>query len=135
MLCFSADRTQVLICHEQVGAHRLVKFPGGGLEWGEGILDCLHREAREELGLPIRVLGHFYTTEFFQPSVFRPNHQVISVYYRVCLADPSHETQLTSPEPDLRLEWRPVSQLRADDFTLPIDRAVADMLIQVQHPR
>ncbi len=30
------------------------QFPGGGLEFGEEIQDCLHREIREELGINIR---------------------------------------------------------------------------------
>lgn len=36
-----------------------MKFPGGGLEYGEGVLECLHREFDEELNVKIDVIEHF----------------------------------------------------------------------------
>jgi len=44
----------------------MTKFPGGGLQFGEGTIDCIKREFREELGCEIGVLKHFYTTDYFQ---------------------------------------------------------------------
>jgi len=37
--------------------HEVWQFPGGGLEAHETVLDCLHREVREEVGLKIRVIS------------------------------------------------------------------------------
>jgi ADP-ribose pyrophosphatase YjhB (NUDIX family) len=74
---------QILVVHEQINDFKFTKFPGGGLEYGEGLLDCLIREFDEETGLDIDVIEHFYTTDFFQSSAFKPNDQLISVYYKV----------------------------------------------------
>ncbi len=33
------------------------QFPGGGLEFGEDIEECLFREMKEEIGVDVRILG------------------------------------------------------------------------------
>src|SRR5581483_3511227 len=76
------QENKILVNEELIRGNKIVKFPGGGLHWGEGIKDCLIREWNEELSLNIEVLGHFYTTDFFQPSAF-DDSQVISIYYLV----------------------------------------------------
>jgi 8-oxo-dGTP diphosphatase len=70
---------KVLINEELIRGQKVIKFPGGGLDWGEGTIACLKREWREELAIDINVTGHFYTTDFFQDSAF-DNSQVISIY-------------------------------------------------------
>src|SRR5690606_27435669 len=76
------EQQAVLLSRELINGHTITKFPGGGLEWGEGTLDGLAREWKEELGIPISIVSHYYTTDFFQPSAY-DNSQVISIYYRV----------------------------------------------------
>jgi len=71
----------LLLSDEVLQGDHATKFPGGGLEYGEGLIECILREALEELGQEVEVLNHFYTTDFCQPSVFRPEDQMISVYY------------------------------------------------------
>ena len=66
-----------------ISEKRMTKFTGGGLQWGKGTIDCLKRECREELGCEIKIAKHFYTTDFFQPSAFHADHQLISIYYIV----------------------------------------------------
>src|ERR1700757_2552112 len=73
---------QVLISDEQEYGMQFSKFPGGGLEYGEGLIDGLKREFVEECNVEIEVIGHFYTTDFFVKSAFNDT-QVISVYYKV----------------------------------------------------
>lgn len=114
----------LLVNEELIRGRKVIKFPGGGLEWGEGIADCLKREWKEELGLDIEVLGHFYTTDFFQPSAF-DDSQVISIYYRVTGEVP---LAITNHVPGERTYWLPLPQVAAHTFTLPIDKIVGGML-------
>ena len=74
---------EVLVSDEFIRGNKYTKFPGGGLEFGEGTRDCLKREFMEEMNLEVRVTEHLYTTDFFQMSAFNPEDQIISIYYRV----------------------------------------------------
>jgi ADP-ribose pyrophosphatase YjhB (NUDIX family) len=74
---------EVLVSDELIRGGYYTKFPGGGLEFGEGTRDCLKREFKEEMDLDIAVGDHLYTTDFFQMSAFNPDHQIISIYYWV----------------------------------------------------
>ena len=73
----------VLVSDEFIRGNQYTKFPGGGLEFGEGTRDCLKREFLEEMQLKVHITDHIYTTDFFQMSAFNPEHQIISIYYRV----------------------------------------------------
>ena len=119
---------QLLINEEIIRGRSVTKFPGGGLDLGEGTRECLAREWKEELGLDINVLDHFYTTDFYQPSAF-DNSQVISIYYRVS-ADkvPLEIVNLVEQE---RTFWIPLADLRRDTFSLPIDQVVGEMLCRL----
>jgi 8-oxo-dGTP diphosphatase len=77
------EHKQVLVSDELIRGKYYTKFPGGGLEFGEGTRDCLRREFLEEMNLAIEVGEHLYTTDFFQLSAFNPDHQIISIYYQV----------------------------------------------------
>jgi len=89
------NNQKILVSEEWIMGKKYIKFPGGGLEYGEGTLDCLHREFKEELNTEIEILKHIYTTDYFQPSAFKQNDQIISVYYQVNL---QNENLLTIPE-------------------------------------
>ncbi|RBQ03312.1 NUDIX domain-containing protein [Pedobacter miscanthi] len=73
---------EVLVSDEEEYGFRFSKFPGGGLELGEGLIDGLKREFMEECEADVEVLSHFYTTDFYEKSAFNDS-QVISVYYVV----------------------------------------------------
>ncbi len=114
----------VLVTEEKIRDLTVVKFPGGGLEMGEGLRDCLVREWKEELGLDITVGGHFYTTDFYQPSAFDAS-QVISVYYRVDAPPGAAFGNLVEGE---RSFWMPLDEVSGEAFTLPIDKVVGAMI-------
>src|ERR1700744_6854 len=76
------DRGEVLVSDEQEYGMRFTKFPGGGLEYGEGLTEGLKREFIEECNAEIVIVSHFYTTDFFVKSAFNDT-QVISIYYLV----------------------------------------------------
>lgn len=126
----------VLIAHEKMGDFAFTKFPGGGLEFGEGLLDGLIREFKEEANLSVTIKAHFYTTDFFQQSAFKPQDQLIAVYY---LVETNNLSGLVLNEQflntgnrteQLRLEWKKINELTDDLFTFPIDKLVAEKIKQ-----
>ncbi len=116
---------QVLVNDETIRGMRVIKFPGGGLEWGEGPRECLVREFKEELNLDIEVAEHFYTTDVFVQSAW-DDSQVISLYYTVRAERPESLANLF-PEEE-RSFWMPLADVHEDRFTLPLDKVVARML-------
>lgn len=119
------ENNHVLIADELIKGHKISKFPGGGLEFGEGTIDCIKREFLEETNNKIEVVEHFYTTDFFQASAFHPNHQVISIYY---IVKPVGEFIIKKSEEIVEFKWIDLKTISADDFTLPIDKVVITML-------
>ncbi len=141
ILLFDESRTSVLLSDEIVEGEYYTKFPGGGLEYGEGILDCLHREAREELGQGVEVLGQYYTTETFQASRFKPEDQIICVYYQCWLPKNDQGRRLPTfrvskqkydfvekREREESFRWLAIETLREEDLSLPLDKLVARRL-------
>ncbi len=129
------DNDRILISDEMHNGNRITKFPGGGLQFGEGIIDCLKREFIEELNLEIEIITHFYTVDFFQPSAFDPTQQVISIYYKVKCKNPDQIKVTTKKfdfpnddDGDQSFRWIAQSELFESEFTLPIDKQVGKML-------
>ncbi|HOZ78912.1 MAG TPA: NUDIX hydrolase [Ferruginibacter sp.] len=75
------EQKQVLVSDEYIRGNYFTKFPGGGLEVGEGTKDCLAREFMEEMNLSVTVGDHIYTTDIYQQSAFNAAHQILSIYY------------------------------------------------------
>ncbi|OWK97184.1 NUDIX hydrolase [Kaistella haifensis DSM 19056] len=116
---------KVLVLHEEYAGEQLMKLPGGGLEFGEGLKDCLHREFEEELNVKINVLGHLYTQEEFLISRFRNNEQLLTVYYLVEIID---ENEFLIMDPCIeKTEWIPIDT-DENPFPLPIDKIVFEKL-------
>lgn len=130
------DKQQVLVSDEIIQGQRFTKFPGGGLHFGEGVLDCIKREFMEEAEIDIEVREHIYTTDFFQPSKFDDESQVISIYYLV-KSDRWKEIKVTDQPFDTsnsyninqNFRWISIKQLKQEPhLTLPIDRKVVGIL-------
>ena len=125
---------RLLVSDEQIAGRDITKFPGGGLHFGEGPVDCIRREMMEETGQEFEVLQHFYTTDFFQLSAFNPGHQVISIYYLLkAVKEPQFRisgTPFDYPEPAKQsFRWLNAEEVSGNVFTLPIDKAVGDLLV------
>src|SRR3954464_10460022 len=136
------EQKQVLVSDEYIRGNYYTKFPGGGLELGEGTRDCLRREFMEEMNLKVSVEDHIYTTDFYQKSAFNPEHQIISIYYYVKALEPitcalrsslfdfdaaQLETYNKTGETETFrfVEWEEFSP---ETVTLPIDKVVAAMI-------
>jgi len=126
---------QLLISDEQSGGRSFSKFPGGGLEYGEGLIDALKREFMEECDAEIEVLSHFYTTDFFEKSSFNDS-QIISIYYLVREAGPlkmTYKTKVFDFEPDTLqcFRWVGLDELKDEDVTFRTDKTVVNMLLSL----
>jgi len=136
------EKKQVLVADEYIRGGLYTKFPGGGLEFGEGTRDCLKRELKEELGIEAAIGDHIYTTDFFQMSAFRPDDQIISIYYFAKqledLKVPTREKQFDFDEKQMEIykstgetetfrliDWKDFSD---ETVTLPIDKIVAKII-------
>ncbi|GAB1448765.1 NUDIX hydrolase [Bacteroidota bacterium] len=120
---------EVLLVHETMPEMEFTKFPGGGVEFGEGPEDCVVREFKEETGLDVKVDSHFYTTGHFQQSAFRSSDQLIAIYYLLKLINPKQEltemerTLFISGKTEvLKFHWKSISQLTESDLSFPIDK-------------
>lgn len=140
------EQNQVLVSDELIRGKHYTKFPGGGLEFGEGTRDCLKREFMEEMNLAVEVCEHLYTTDFFQRSAFHPDHQILSVYYWVKAAEPITTRISSSPfdfdemqmqhynlhnetESFRFIDW---AELKEESVSLPIDKLVVKMIKEVK---
>jgi 8-oxo-dGTP diphosphatase len=127
---------KVLVSDEYIQGHNITKFPGGGLEYGEGTIDCLIREFKEEMNVNIRIKSHFYTTDFFVKSAF-DSSQVVSIYYLVETTEksnfPTHQVAFDyeSTAGSQALRWVQLKEISNANFTLIIDKKVGDMLSQL----
>lgn len=136
------ENKEVLVADEFIRGNYYTKFPGGGLEFGEGTRDCLKREFKEEMDLAVEITDHIYTTDFFQMSAFNPEHQIISIYYFVKALEPIKAPlrdsafvfderqmamyQKTGETETFRfIKWEEFSD---ESVTLPIDKVVAKMI-------
>lgn len=138
------EKKQVLVSDEYIRGNFYTKFPGGGLETGEGTRDCLAREFMEEMNLKVDVGSHIYTTDIYQQSAFNTAHQILSIYYLATAAEAItvplrtkpfdfDEQQLAIYEHTKQIEtfrfinWDDFS---ADSVTLPLDKIAAGIIKQ-----
>lgn len=134
-LLIDEQSQSILLSKEQIGSFGFTKFPGGGLEFGEGPKDCLVREFMEEVNIDIEVGPHVYTTDFFQPSAFKANDQLIAIYYQVYTQAPMSAIRLDQfdIENNGRIEqqqflWVPLTQLQPTMLTFPVDQHVVSLI-------
>lgn len=136
------ENKQLLVSDEFIRGKYYTKFPGGGLEIGEGTRECLQREFLEEMNLKVKVTNHIYTTDFYQQSAFNPSDQIISIYYFVEAMEeisvPLRTKVFDFDAQQIKLyeelgeietfrfvNW---SELNTDTVTLPIDKIVVSLL-------
>ncbi len=135
-------QNRILVSDEFIRGSYFTKYPGGGLELGEGTRDCLKREFREETLLDVTVGEHLYTTDFFQVSAFNNTDQIISIYYLVHAEEPitlqtktlvfdfeAWQVQDTNGCSEV-FRWINLNDLDETCVSLPIDKIVVSLLKQ-----
>jgi mutator protein MutT len=136
------EQDRVLVTDELIKGNPITKFPGGGLEFGEGTAECIVREFMEETNNVVEVKEHFYTTDYFQVSAYDSTHQIISIYY---IVKPVSTFQLTTTDKvfdfgkDKRyvqtFRWIALQDISENDFTLAIDKIVGKKLRERFHSK
>lgn len=126
---------QILVSDEISGGRSFSKFPGGGLEYGEGLIDALKREFMEECNAEIEIISHFYTTDFFEKSSFNDS-QILSVYYLVRekkALELSFKTAVFDFDPGAvqSFRWINLTELKTDDVTFKTDQTVIQQLLSL----
>lgn len=134
------SRQRVLVSDEYIRGNFFTKFPGGGLELGEGTRDCLKREFKEETNLDVTIGEHIYTTDFYQQSAFNASHQILSIYYFVHTQEPINLVtksivnefephQIADPKGTAEVfRWIDWKDFGEATVSLPIDKIVAEMV-------
>jgi mutator protein MutT len=126
------EKQEILLSDENRFGKFFTKFPGGGVEHGEGIQDALFRELQEELHLEISSADFFYFNEFHQASAFDQSN-LVAFYYIVNIQKAAvqlQEEDYTIPfEQEQELQrWKAVHELKKDELTFPIDQKVLEKL-------
>lgn len=128
---------QVLVSDECRNGFAFTKFPGGGLEFGEGFVHALKREFQEELGIEVAVQELVYFNEFYQASIFNPKDQIHAFYYKVSYENwreieaDLHEVPLS--EDGEKHRWISLDLLDINEFTFPIDKIVVKHLLALRN--
>lgn len=133
------DKGELLLTDEYRLGQRMTKFPGGGLQIGEGPEDCLRRECWEEMGEEVEITDHFYTTGFYQPTYLLPEpKQLISIYYRIEIPRPYNFRISELPfdygediEGAQSFRFESLNSLELPDLTFPVDRFVLERLKEI----
>ncbi len=123
---------EILLSDESENKRNFTKFPGGGLELGEGLIAALKREFMEECNAEIEVAGHFYTTDFYEKSSFNDS-QVISIYYLVKEVNAlklNFKTKVFDFDENTKqsFRWVKLSELAEADVTFRTDKTVVSLL-------
>ena len=122
------ERDSILVSRELIGGKYLYKFPGGGLQYGEGLIEGLQRESMEEMNQNLKNIKHFYTTDFFQQSQFDSKDQLIAIYYKAKLTSKINN-KLKVPIKDFPVfEWKKITDFSDKELHFPTDKFVFNLL-------
>ena len=127
-----SDTGRLLVMKERWRDVDLNKLPGGGLELGEGLLECLNRELKEEFARfePCQ-WSHLHTPTHYFTSQFRPDEQLLLTYFKAVAPVKEQRWALNPEESEnlLGIEWLSLRKENRSWFTLESDRDAFDKLV------
>ena len=113
----------------------MIKFPGGGVQLGEGPGQAVRREFMEELEMPISIEGVFHVPHGFLKSHF-DNTQVVAIYWKVKrlgshipLESPREILTDTGTPGRQKFMWIPLDEFKPEKMSFPFDKQVGQLLI------
>jgi len=127
------DNNDLIVSDEEYNDVKMTKFPGGGVELGEGIVEALQREAIEEFGQEIEMISHYYTADFFIQSAFGDS-QVIPIFYKAKFKAPIKFKISNIPfdfQGEIKQSFRKLNlaNISPEVFNFKADQAVVQMII------
>ncbi|WP_266205431.1 NUDIX domain-containing protein [Pontibacter kalidii] len=111
-ICIQDDKLLLVRHGKTIGNSAFWAPPGGGLQYGESMQECLKREFEEETGLQVKVKRFLFVNEFLQV----PLHAV-EFYFEVIITGGSINTG-SDPEADAdnqlieHLQWLTVKEIQ-----------------------
>jgi 8-oxo-dGTP diphosphatase len=131
------EEGRVLITDELRSGTPMTKFPGGGVEAGEGLEEALIREWEEETYTKIRVGKLLYVNPFYHKSGFFVSLPLLSVYYQVHLEEPlacelnteKYFLPKETPGDWQQFRWLNLNDLATEEFTFVVDKALVENIV------
>ena len=121
------ENNKLLVIKEPFAGSIVNKLPGGGLEFGEGPVDCLKREFKEELNLEITDISPFYIQNHYIPSKINNNKQLVMLYF-TCKIKDFNKIKILD-ESIVEVNWISIdNQLILD---LPADQEMYEYLLNI----
>lgn len=129
-IIFDSTRRHILVEMNLGARENYVNFPGGGIELGETLQECIAREIREEIGATVRDFEFLFLVENF----IRFENQFlggIELYCEIILDTDKIEPQ----EEGYEFHWIEVTALKNVDLRPAVvrDRIVDDTYRDVRH--
>lgn len=131
---FQTEDGKVPVLREKYHDLELVKFPGGGMVWGEGVIDTLKRELYEELGMRDFSYELFFIYEKPIISIFNPEVSVVTIYYLVTSKENLSIGKQTPVKKDnsalLEILYLPLEESSCNQLTFENDRLALKTFLQ-----
>jgi len=115
------ENGKILIVKQEVSERRNWSLPGGALDYGETIEQCLVRELKEETGIEVKVGELLYVTDRFRSLKNHVVHITFLVERKGNQPLPDHflhrDTDIDDKERAREVRMVPVSELTAYGYT------------------
>lgn len=109
-------------------------LPGGQVEQGERVIEALHREVLEEVGMEISQADFFYADDDFYYHEKKKQAYQMFCYYYLCGLKRDDENIIVHNGAEVAdVQWVPLSTLRTEDFHSSGREPIRRMLAKLAH--